>query len=45
MSLLDQFKTAFAKDRKKSIACFVDGPNILRKELGVDLDTLEARAA
>ncbi|HIH20999.1 TPA: TIGR00288 family NYN domain-containing protein [Candidatus Micrarchaeota archaeon] len=43
MSLLDQFKTAFAKDRKKSIACFVDGPNILRKELGVDLDKVKKK--
>lgn len=26
--------------RQKNIACFVDGPNMLRKELGVDLDKI-----
>jgi len=26
--------------KPKSIACFVDGPNMLRKELGVDLDKI-----
>ncbi|MBI3588390.1 TIGR00288 family NYN domain-containing protein [Candidatus Micrarchaeota archaeon] len=26
------------KKAEKSVACFVDGPNILRKELGIDLE-------
>ena len=43
MSLFDKFKEAFAKEKKKNIACFVDGPNILRKELGVDLDKVKKR--
>jgi len=40
-SPLDSFN-AFLKASKKprSIACFVDGPNMLRKELGVDLDKI-----
>jgi uncharacterized protein (TIGR00288 family) len=31
------------KKEEKSIACFVDGPNMLRKELGVDLDSVKKR--
>jgi uncharacterized protein (TIGR00288 family) len=40
-SPLDSFN-AFPKAQKKprNIACFVDGPNMLRKELGVDLDKI-----
>ncbi|MFA6329884.1 MAG: TIGR00288 family NYN domain-containing protein [Candidatus Micrarchaeia archaeon] len=40
-SPLDSFN-AFLKAQKKprNIACFVDGPNMLRKELGVDLDKI-----
>ena len=29
--------------KEKNIACFVDGPNMLRKELGVDLDTVKKK--
>jgi len=41
-SPIDSFN-AFIKaqgKKPKSIACFVDGPNMLRKELGVDLDKI-----
>jgi uncharacterized protein (TIGR00288 family) len=41
-SPLDSFN-AFLKaqgKKPKSIACFVDGPNMLRKELGIDLDKI-----
>ena len=31
--------------RHKSMACFVDGPNMLRKELGVDLDKIRRTLA
>lgn len=34
-----------AKRKEKNIACFVDGPNMLRKELGVDLDKVRKRLA
>jgi len=37
-NVLDKFRDVFAKKKEKNIACFVDGPNILRKELGIDLD-------
>jgi len=29
--------------KEKNIACFVDGPNMLRNELGVDLDTVKKK--
>ena len=29
------------KDKQKNIAVFVDGPNILRKELGIDLEQIK----
>ena len=29
--------------KEKNIACFVDGPNILRKELGVDLNKIKKK--
>ena len=38
--VLAKFKQVFAPKKEKSIACFVDGPNILRKELGIDLETV-----
>ncbi|MFH1106426.1 MAG: TIGR00288 family NYN domain-containing protein [Candidatus Micrarchaeota archaeon] len=43
-NVLDQFKSVIAKaKREKTIACFVDGPNMIRKELGVDLDKIRKR--
>lgn len=39
-SVFEKFREVFAKKKEKNIACFVDGPNILRKELGVDLDAV-----
>ena len=33
----------FLVSRRKNVACFIDGPNILRKELGVDLDKIRVR--
>jgi uncharacterized protein (TIGR00288 family) len=38
MSLSDFFKR---KEKEKNIAVFVDGPNILRKELNVDLEEIK----
>lgn len=31
--------------KEKRIACFVDGPNMLRKELGIDLDKIKKKLA
>ncbi|MBS3070431.1 TIGR00288 family NYN domain-containing protein [Candidatus Micrarchaeota archaeon] len=42
-SFFDKMKEALNKEHKKNIACFVDGPNILRKELGVDLDKVKKK--
>ena len=41
--ILEKFKDALNKTKNKNIACFVDGPNILRKELGVDLDKVKKK--
>ena len=41
--ILKKFKDALNKTKNKNIACFVDGPNILRKELGVDLDKVKKK--
>lgn len=38
--VLAKFKEVFVRKKEKHIACFVDGPNILRKELGIDLDAV-----
>ncbi len=40
--MLKQLREALSK-KEKRIACFVDGPNMLRKELGVNLETIKAR--
>jgi uncharacterized protein (TIGR00288 family) len=39
--LLDKLKGFIGKRKEKNIACFVDGPNMLRKELGVDLSEVK----
>jgi len=45
MAVLDKLRDAFAKKSEKNIACFVDGPNIMRKELGIDLDKVKKKVA
>ncbi|MBU1197593.1 TIGR00288 family NYN domain-containing protein [Candidatus Micrarchaeota archaeon] len=43
-NVLDQFKSMVAKaKREKGLACFVDGPNMIRKELGIDLGKVRKR--
>ncbi|MEM0475918.1 MAG: TIGR00288 family NYN domain-containing protein [Candidatus Norongarragalinales archaeon] len=41
--MLDKLKGMISKQKEKSIACFVDGPNMLRKELGVDLEQVKKK--
>jgi len=44
MSVLEKLKEALKKKQgEKKIACFVDGPNMLRKELGVDLGKVKKK--
>lgn len=43
MQMLEKLKKALTKTKERRIACFVDGPNMLRKELGVNLETIKAR--
>ncbi len=40
--MLKKLREALHK-KEKHIACFVDGPNMLRKELGVNLDTIKKK--
>lgn len=43
-NVVDQFKAMMAKaKREKGIALYVDGPNMLRKELGIDLEKVRKR--
>jgi len=42
-NVVERIKEIVGKRREKSIACFVDGPNMLRKELGVDLDKVKKK--
>jgi len=42
-NVVDKLKEMLAMKKEKNIACFVDGPNMLRKELGVNLDTVKKR--
>ncbi len=45
-SMVDQFKAMVAKaKREKGVAVFVDGPNMIRKELGIDLEKVRKRIA
>lgn len=41
--VLDQLKRLMQKNAPKNVALFVDGPNMLRKELKVDLDKVKKR--
>ncbi len=41
--MMKKFQAMFAKRREHSIAAFVDGPNMLRKELGVDLQVVKQK--
>jgi uncharacterized protein (TIGR00288 family) len=43
MAVLDRVKDIFAKKTEKNIACFVDGPNMIRKELNIDLDKVKKK--
>ncbi len=39
-----KFKKLFGKNAsEKHIACFVDGPNMIRKELGIDLEKVKRK--
>lgn len=42
-SVLDKIMEMAGHKKEKNIACFVDGPNMLRKELGVDLDKVKKK--
>ena len=43
-NVVDQFKSMVAKaKREKGVAIFVDGPNMIRKELGIDLEKVRKR--
>ncbi len=43
-NVVDQLKAMVAKAKKeKGVACFVDGPNMIRKELGIDLEKVRKR--
>lgn len=43
-NVVDQFKAMVAKaKREKGVAVFVDGPNMIRKELGIDLEKVRKR--
>ncbi len=41
--MMDKFRTMFSKKKSHSIAAFVDGPNIIRKELNVDLQEVKQK--
>ena len=41
--MLNRLKQLIQSNRLKTIACFVDGPNMLRKELSVDLDVVKKK--
>jgi uncharacterized protein (TIGR00288 family) len=42
--VLERLKAFFPKKTNKRLAVFVDGPNILRKEFGIDLDLIKKEA-
>lgn len=42
--MLSRLKKLIGKSHEKKIAVFVDGPNLLRKELGIDLDLIKKEA-
>ncbi len=41
--VLEKFKAVLAGKGEKNIACFVDGPNMIRKELNVDLNAIRKK--
>lgn len=41
--VLEKLKGILQKSAEKNIACFVDGPNMIRKELGIDLDKVKKK--
>ncbi|MFH1442982.1 MAG: TIGR00288 family NYN domain-containing protein [Candidatus Micrarchaeota archaeon] len=42
-NVLDQIKEMVKKPKEKNIAALVDGPNMIRKELGIDLDKVKKK--
>lgn len=43
MPVFNKLKEILSKKKEKKIACFVDGPNMIRKELNVDLDKIRKK--
>ncbi len=41
--MLEKLKKALSNPKERHVACFVDGPNMLRKELGVNLEDIKKR--
>ncbi|VVB67437.1 NYN domain protein [Candidatus Norongarragalina meridionalis] len=41
--VLEKFKEMLKGRKERNIACFIDGPNILRKEFNVDLDKVKKK--
>ncbi|MFA6064601.1 MAG: TIGR00288 family NYN domain-containing protein [archaeon] len=44
MVVFNQLKKFFPQKQEKRLAVFVDGPNLLRKEFGIDLDLIKKEA-
>ncbi|MEK6954909.1 MAG: TIGR00288 family NYN domain-containing protein [Candidatus Micrarchaeota archaeon] len=42
-NVLDQMKDILKKPKEKNMAVLVDGPNMIRKELGIDLDKVKKK--
>ncbi|MFH1751055.1 MAG: TIGR00288 family NYN domain-containing protein [Candidatus Micrarchaeota archaeon] len=42
-NVLDQVKDLLKKPKEKNLAVLVDGPNMIRKELGIDLDKVKKK--
>lgn len=42
-NVLDQMKDLLKKPKEKNLAILVDGPNMIRKELGIDLDKVKKK--
>ncbi|MBI5035717.1 TIGR00288 family NYN domain-containing protein [Candidatus Micrarchaeota archaeon] len=41
--MLEKLRKVLGRRNDRNVACFVDGPNMLRKELGVDLDKVKKK--
>jgi len=42
-SFAENLKMLMKGSKEKNIACFVDGPNMIRKELGIDLEKVKRK--